>query len=318
MTKKILALILAAVALTALLPSCSGEGSAADGDKNAASGEPVAVVSGGATEYVVVRSDIYDSANVIVQSAVALRNAISAVTGADMAIKTDWDGSEDNTLRREILVGDTNRQESADALSELEDGQFVVKVCGDGTKIVVTGKTERTTEYAVRYFLNTYLKYFSDEDFTANSDFTLTLGLSDIQVFAGSAGTLISAGSDAEKAIIYQDAGNVSDGARALERTDVLIYKLTGTAGAGYSLSLDLEGEYLVTASTDNATFYRLLAYTDDGLGTARGTYTADLTTYFSSSDTVYIRITDYHPLDGNSPAIYSLTLSETDDQPLG
>jgi len=79
-----------------------------------------------------------------------------------------------------------------------------------------------------------------------------------------------------------------------------------------------MEGEYLVAASTDNNTYYKLIAFTDLSNGTARGEYVLDLTQYFDSSGTVYLRITDYHPLDNNSPIIYSLRLNESEDRELG
>ncbi len=307
MKKQIFAFVLTVILITAFT-SCTNVPS---GGKS--SGEALPIIAGGTTEYVIVRSDLLATTNPVVKSTLALRSAIRTVTGAEISIKTDWDGKEDNAQRKEILIGDTNRPESADVIAALDDGQFTVNVCGDGTKIVVTGKNERSTQAAVQYFLAAYLKYNSDDDFTANPDFSLTKGLSDTQIYTGSAGTVIAAGSAAEKKIISKEAGALSNGARTLERTDVLVYKLTGREGGGFTLALELEGEYLVTASTDDETYYRLFAYTDDGFGAARGSYSADLTPYFASSDTVYIRITDYHPLDGNSPVIYALTLTETE-----
>lgn len=307
MSRRFLAVALTVFLTSLFLAACNS------GDADADAARPLPIVTGGVTEYVVVRNDLYDSSNPIVRAAVRLRNAISEVTGAEMQIKTDWDGTEDNSARKEILVGDTNRQESKDALAQLGDDQFIIKVFGDGTKIVVTGKTERGTDTAVDYFCQTYLGYRSEDDFTANPDFSLSLGLEDIRSFDGSAGEIIPAGSDSEAALIWQDAGTVSDGKRTLARTDVLIYRLYGSMGKPYKLTFDMEGQYLVTLSTDNETYYRLFAFTDDGYGSPRGSYSADLTEYFATSDTVYIRVTDYHPLDENSPVIYSLALAGED-----
>jgi hypothetical protein len=307
MSRRFLAVALTILLTSLFLAACKAD----DADSDAA--QPLPIVAGGVTDYVVVRNDLYDSSNPIVRTAVRLRNTISEVTGAEMQIKTDWDGTEDNSARKEILVGDTNRQESKDALAQLRDDQFIIKVCGDGTKIVVTGKTERGTEAAVDYFCQTYLGYRSGDDFTANPDFSLSLGLEDIRGYDGSAGEIIPANSDSEAALIWQDAGTVSDGKRTLARTDVLIYRMHGMMGKPYKLTFDIEGQYLVTVSTDNETYYRLFAFTDDGYGSPRGNYTADLTEYFATSETVYIRVTDYHPLDENSPVIYSLSLTDED-----
>lgn len=307
MSRRFIAAVLTLIIAFLPLSACSSS------EADAEAAEPLPIVTAGVTGYVVVRNDLYESSNPIVKAAVRLRNAISEVTGADMQIKTDWDGTEDNTARKEILVGDTNRQESKDALAKLADDQFIIKVFGDGTKIVVTGKTERGTDAAIDYLCQTYLGYNFETGFTAKPDFSLTLGLEVIRSYEGSSGDIIPAGSDGEASLIWQDAGTVSDGKRILARTDVLIYKLNGTAGRSYTLTFDIEGQYLVTVSTDNETYYRLFAFTDDGYGSPRGNYTADLTEYFATSDTVYIRVSDYHPLDENSPIIYSLTFAGED-----
>jgi hypothetical protein len=316
MTKRNIALALSFLIIFAVsLFSCSGGAQTGDGGK---SEESLPIVAAGATDYVIVRSDLYNSDNAIVQAAVTLRNALKSVTGTDISIKTDWDGKDDNTARKEILVGDTNRQESIDAIASLGEDQYIIKVCGDGTKIVITGKTESTTTAAVQYFLATYAGYNSESEFTAKPDLSLTIGLSDLHSDTGNTGDQIVPGTDAETALIFQDAGTVADGKRTLGRTDVLIYKLSGTAGKSYLLTFDIEGEYLVTVSSDNETYYRLFAYTDDGYGTPRGNYSADLTSYFASSGTVYVRVTDYHPLDESSPIIYALSFTNTDNKTLG
>ncbi|NLY69627.1 MAG: hypothetical protein GX067_07535 [Clostridiales bacterium] len=284
--------------------------SCASGDAKETS-EPLPIVSGGATEYVIVRNDLYPSSNPAVRAAVYLKHAVNAVTGAEINVKTDWDGKEDNTARKEILVGSTNRQESIDAIQQLADGHFIIKVCGDGTKIVIAGKSEHGTEAALQYFCENYLGYRSKTDFTAKDELTLSLGMEIVRSYMG--GSAIPAGSSEEAALIWQDAGTVEDGKRKLARTDVLIYKLTGDKGGAYRLELDIEGQYLVTVSTDTETYYRLFAFTDSGYGTPRGKYSADLTEYFAESDTVYIRISDYRPLDENSPIIYSVNLTEGD-----
>ena len=47
----------------------------------------------------------------------------------------------------------------------------------------------------------------------------------------------------------------MTGGSRVFGQNDVLIYKLEGNAGSAYTITLDMEGEYLVTASTDKNTY---------------------------------------------------------------
>lgn len=73
----------------------------------------------------------------------------------DTAMK-DYDGN------LEILIGDTDREESAEALKELKDnrvtsfGDFIVKVTGD--KICINAQNDQTIELAVEFFIDTFCK----------------------------------------------------------------------------------------------------------------------------------------------------------------
>ncbi|HPT86005.1 MAG TPA: hypothetical protein PK778_08450 [Bacillota bacterium] len=302
--------IIAFAALFAIiLPVVSACGSIGAGEEST----PLTIVSGGSTEYVIVRNDLYSPDNLSVRSAVDLRRAILAATGAEISLKTDWDGQEDNTARKEILVGDTNRQESKDALEKITGDQFIIKVYGDGTKIVITGKDEFGTAAAVRYFCENFVGYRSETEYEQKDEVVIPLELEVISTYieiASSDGGIIP-GSSEEASLIWQEAGTVEAGRRMLSRTDVLIYKLNGKRGKGYTLELDIEGEYYVTVSPDGKNYSRLFSHSDNGYATARGKYSADVTQYFADSDTLYVRISDYNPTDGMSPIIYSVNLIE-------
>lgn len=70
--------------------------------------------------------------------------------------KKDFDGN------LEILIGDTDREESADALKELKEnrktsyGDFIVKVNGD--KICINAQNDQTIGLAVEFFIDTFCK----------------------------------------------------------------------------------------------------------------------------------------------------------------
>lgn len=91
------------------------------------------------------------------------------------------DDSSDGTDKYEILVGETNRPETATAKKYLIDnfggrvGDFIV--CTIDKKIVILGMSEMSTEKAVQYFLDNYVKadgikggilytYSSSKDYT--------------------------------------------------------------------------------------------------------------------------------------------------------
>lgn len=71
------------------------------------------------------------------KAAVYLRDIISKMTGTEPELTNDFDGSQDNSLRREILIGETNRAESKAALESIDEQELVIQVSGN--KLVITG-----------------------------------------------------------------------------------------------------------------------------------------------------------------------------------
>lgn len=64
-------------------------------------------------------------------------------------------GTEPSSDKKEILVGHTNRPETAQVLATLQPGEFAAASVGN--KLVLTGYTEAFTPQAVSWFLATYL-----------------------------------------------------------------------------------------------------------------------------------------------------------------
>ncbi len=92
------------------------------------------------------------------EGARAIRDALTAL-GISVRVQEDWYADIDDVPAKEILVGATNREESADILAGLADREYAVRVWGseDSQKIVVTGKGDRAISAAVDYFITTYL-----------------------------------------------------------------------------------------------------------------------------------------------------------------
>ena len=104
--------------------------------------------------YNIVRSE--NAKTKVKKKTSALKNAIEEKLGLVLSISEDRSSSD--TSAKEILVGETNRKESADALAKLdgkEGDAYIVEITGN--KIVIVGKTELSTMRGIDYFINNYV-----------------------------------------------------------------------------------------------------------------------------------------------------------------
>lgn len=169
MSKKLIALLLAAVLSLLALASCttpSGDDNTGTGtsgqtttDEQTTGGpepeEELTLISNGKPLYTVIRPD--DSANnpLEVEAAVALSAAFHNACGRYIGITTDWEGNEISDT--EICIGNLTRNGSvynAD-ISGLENNQFSVKVYGK--RIVFLAPNSYGTVKAVEWFASEYL-----------------------------------------------------------------------------------------------------------------------------------------------------------------
>lgn len=157
---RIAALVLIA-ALLCLLPACSGDGSADTVDTTTAAPEttaaptPLALVVGGKSEYSIVRPETAD--DTVVDAAIVLYTAFTKA-GVKVGITTDWEkeGTDPTTRPKyEILVGHTNREESAGVASDLLYDDYAIEVVGD--KLVICGGGSEATAAACNFFAGEYL-----------------------------------------------------------------------------------------------------------------------------------------------------------------
>ena len=116
----------------------------------------------GAFLYRIVRSDIADTNSAATTESVRLRKALKAVTGTEPVLTTDWEDREDNASIPEILVGRTNRAESA-AFSDLGKNDYAIRTVGN--KIVIAAGSDSALKTAVSRFLLDYIGYVSEEKF---------------------------------------------------------------------------------------------------------------------------------------------------------
>lgn len=86
-------------------------------------------------------------------------------------IYNDWEEDEKKVVHdaREILVGNTNRKASRELVESLEDGSFAVKVTEN--QVLLAGKDQMATHYAIRYFRDEVLK--SAQRYTAEGTYQI-------------------------------------------------------------------------------------------------------------------------------------------------
>lgn len=163
--KRLTALILALLMLLFAFTACQNDSDEGDSEgENVAAlpeDEVIKLVNGGISDYVITRGDIAEQSEI--DAAILLRNAINDATDAGISISTDWykKGEEEKIPTKEILVGQTNREESIAAEAELGEQGYIIRAVGE--KIVILGDSTLGTYRAVEYFINTHIRSYSGE-----------------------------------------------------------------------------------------------------------------------------------------------------------
>ena len=106
-------------------------------------------------QYALIRPDLCPQA--AVDAAVLFNSTTNEKTGAKFAKFSDdfvKDESEIDSNAYEILIGATNRPESAEALKDISYGYVIKKI---GNKIVINSTVSSLLNEAVTYFLEQYL-----------------------------------------------------------------------------------------------------------------------------------------------------------------
>lgn len=116
----------------------------------------IALVLDGAPVYSIIRPD--GSGAKLSKASSDILNAVKAKCGVELGIGDDWiaKGTAPDSSAKEILIGATNRPESAEVMNTLSESNFGIKTVGN--KIVITAKKEYDIERAVEYFIDKYIK----------------------------------------------------------------------------------------------------------------------------------------------------------------
>ena len=159
---KILLVLLIITTCVSCLPACND-------DPQDLKEPSLALIEGGQSPYTIIRADGATSGSPETQMCVKLAAALKAVSGVSVKIDTDYEESEGQYADRpEILVGMTNRAESAAAKEQIADENgYTIRVIGN--KIVILGNSDNALTEAVTVFLSEYIGYRSESDFDSSA-----------------------------------------------------------------------------------------------------------------------------------------------------
>jgi len=134
------------------------------------SGERTAfdLIVNGETTVKIIRPADLNSDNPTVVAAVKVRNKLEDVTSVKFTMGDDFKkaSEEYDHSKVEILVGNTDHPQVAEAIKDLKYGDYTVKAVGN--KIVIFGFTEGAINYAVNQFSKIVAEYANKENDTVN------------------------------------------------------------------------------------------------------------------------------------------------------
>ena len=162
----------------------------------------------------------------------ALVTAVNQRFGMSLRSSTDKTTKE-NAANKEILVGLTNREASANADKDLAASDFVVSLTGN--QLVLLGGSDDATARAIRYFIGTFLAGEGD-------DLMVPEGLNYRWVFATEAATAIEVAKD--YAVLFGEAGADSEKSAARSFAAKLASATGETVSAKAEVSVPNGGKY--------------------------------------------------------------------------
>lgn len=157
--KKLLSFLTLLMSVLLILASCNGtEGdmtteSPAESETSEPAAPDLKIVSGGETEYIIVRPE--SASDELTAAFVALRNAINDKYGIKIDLKDDFLMPGTEPSQYEILVGHTSREESSAAIEGIGYNDSIITVVGE--KVILSGGNEEAAARAVYAFIEKYL-----------------------------------------------------------------------------------------------------------------------------------------------------------------
>lgn len=125
-------------------------------ETTATSVSEIRLIADGKSDYTIIRPDV--SSGTVIDALQLLRESVKEKTGVNMTVKTDWLNNKKNEQPsvREILIGETSREESIAARAKVKDDyDFIIEVVGE--KLVIVGGCDTATLCATEHFVDNML-----------------------------------------------------------------------------------------------------------------------------------------------------------------
>ena len=249
---RIFVLLLCIVLTVAVFASCDSSDGGGTSDSSSAEGNGGETTGGDPSILKIPMSDTViltpASADEATNEAVQiLVGALKQYTGADATVKTD--AELENAETTEILIGATNRAQSASALEKL-NGQNGFVVLKDGNKIVLNATHAVMLDDAVNYFVNNCV--------SSSSSGTLQLP-ADLSFAYGSTGgvTLLGEDNACQYKVLFSQNVDTKGSASDLEEGEIdtstgidYIYKYVGMFNTEFSAKIGMSIEAEADKST--------------------------------------------------------------------
>lgn len=146
---RVLALVVLLASLLSLFAACEKEPPVVEGN------EDIIDIS----KYTIVRFENCKAS--VKRKTTDLKNVIKDSLGLSLSVEEDWynPNNPPDPNAKEILIDETNRKETQDAIAKLsennEENAFIIDITEN--KIVIVGKTYGATLRAISYFINNYV-----------------------------------------------------------------------------------------------------------------------------------------------------------------
>lgn len=149
---RILSLILAILMMACAFVACDTETPVDPSETDKPDPITLHVVEGGYTGYVIIRD--YKASGTVLNAVSSLQNSFADYLGCEIEVRECYNDRvevDDYEQKLEILVGTTNRKETAEVADGLKTNDYKVEIVGE--KIVIVGGSDDATEKAIGKFM---------------------------------------------------------------------------------------------------------------------------------------------------------------------
>ena len=275
---RLLCLMLALLMLAVPFASCKKDDETTD-EPTTTENPTLQVVTEGVSNFVIVRD--YKASGAVVDAVNAMKESFATFLGADIEVRecySDREEPDDIVLENEILVGATNRPESAEVTKHMRSGDNAIVI--KNGKLVIAGGSDEATASAIVRFLTGFVADQGDKNSVKmyNAVFSLVVDQKSANQYATSGkysyNTSVLAGARIDSYAIFYATGAQKEvnAATAKDVKDYInkqtgyvlpVYKEANDAGTNYKIVIgNADGEndyYIGLKATDNGAVLTIL-----------------------------------------------------------